>query len=192
VGHLQRAKEKARSLANEQRSWALLLVCSLLVALSVGMHCGGAGVSCGGTNGFGIAAGIISAAVAAACLLWRDALLRPSPPSPSLDHSARPLTSAMGPLARFAPLLGVLLSLWWLVAVCLLTFGGPFQATGNGYLATWGSMGAAVWLVESTGGFRNAWLLLVHLLEDFLGGSLSGDSPSGDAVEYEFNGVKPK
>ena len=45
------------------------------------------------------------------------------------------------------------------------------------------------------GGYRNAAMTSMRLLEDMLGGSLTGEDEGGSeggVVEYEFNGVKPK
>jgi len=76
-----------------------------------------------------------------------------------------------------------------------LTFDEPFQSAGNGYLSIWASFLAAVWFVESLGGYRNAALTTTRLLEDLLGGSLTGGEEGGSeagAVELDFDGVKPK
>jgi len=166
---LQRATEKAKSLPMKLRACVSVLVMSITEMVAAVVHCG-AGNHCGGARGWAVAVGTISVAATAACLIFRRQLL------------------------RYAPLIAVLLSAFWAAGALVVTFDAPFKATGNGYFASWGAFMASVWFVETTGGYKNAWLTLVRIVEECLGRSVTGGVPTADtaAVEFEFSGGKPK
>jgi len=43
-----------------------------------------------------------------------------------------------------------LLVVWWTIGTLVVTFGGPFESTGNGYFATYGAFMASVGVLQTT------------------------------------------
>lgn len=166
VQHVKQAKAKAKSLALEQRACACLLGTSTIELIAALVHCIVSDEDCDGAHGWAVAVGVISMVASGCCLVL------------SLSSTA----------LRGAPIISVLLSVWWALGVAVLTYDKPFKDTGNGYFATWASLAVSVWFVETTGGYRNAWQICVR---NVMGGVASSPPGGAGATEYEFNGVKP-
>ena len=113
--NVQRATEQAKTLAQEQRSCAVLVASASVGLLSVVLHCLSEGESCEGDLGWGLFLCLFTVLLGGLCLTFRQ--LNPAFPPICLHVCLTFMSSFRDLIGRGAILIGSALSLLWAITV---------------------------------------------------------------------------
>lgn len=112
-----------------------LFCASVVVVAQASQDCVRSEVSCMSWNAFAVALGFVSSLLSLGIILaiccWESEI------NPSL-------------IKKLLPYCSVYLLLWWTFGVATCTFDGPFENTGNGFLASWLALFLSIYFCQIT------------------------------------------